>query len=66
MDTVDRRRASLLSCPGKSAKRVFAPGDPGIPPLRKILAKAMDCRVKPGNDRWCAAAVLIDVRQARP
>src|SRR5260370_32744975 len=35
--------------PGKSAKRVFALDNPGIHPLRKSLAKSMDCRVKPGN-----------------
>jgi hypothetical protein len=34
-----------LSCPGKSAKRVFALDDPGI-----HLSKKLDCRVKPGND----------------
>jgi hypothetical protein len=34
-----------LSCPGKSAKRVFALDDPG-----SIFQKELDCRVKPGND----------------
>src|SRR3979411_2370380 len=36
------------SCPGRSAKRVFALDDPGIH-LEKS-SETMDCRVKPGND----------------
>src|SRR5260370_31841626 len=38
-----------VSCPGKSAKRVFALDDPGIHHLRRTLFK-MDHRVKPGDD----------------
>src|ERR1700688_5011743 len=34
-----------------------------IHPLRKSLAKAMDCRVKPGNDGWFAAAFACALRQ---
>jgi hypothetical protein len=53
--------------------------DPGIHPLRKTLAKKMDCRVKPGNDAkiyasflyggrgmfWCAARSAADQRERR-
>jgi hypothetical protein len=36
--------------PGQKREARLAPGDPGIHPVRKNLAKVMDCRVKPGND----------------
>jgi hypothetical protein len=37
------------SLPGKSAKRVFAPGDPANHPFEKAFVK-MDARIKSGHD----------------
>jgi hypothetical protein len=38
------------SCPGNSAKRVFAPDDPGIHVFLSLSKQDVDGRVKPGHD----------------
>src|ERR1700675_2567491 len=44
-------RCRHSSCPGKSAKRVFALDDPGIhQSSQDHFRRKMDCRVEPGND----------------
>jgi branched-chain amino acid transport system ATP-binding protein len=53
------------SLPGKSAKRVFAPGDPAIDLASRITSfgKRMDARIKSAHPSECSAMPTIDQRQ---
>src|SRR5438309_436652 len=53
------------SCPGRSAKRVFALDVPGIHVFLAVERKDVDGRDKPGHDEVCCLRLVAEIRLDR-